>query len=158
MPPHLKKSVNQAHFENDTSEQHLERELELIGLEAPDETQVNTVTQQASQQNSEKSKPICHLSPLQKTRKRSHQLKQKKTKSGITRIVPKTKTLSMVVLKRTLTLAIRFQTIPTGTKQLIRETDDVDMPSHPVIIVVELSTPQGIVTLEQTQLTAASPE
>ena len=36
MPPHLKKSINQAHFENGTYAQivtHLERELELNGLE-----------------------------------------------------------------------------------------------------------------------------
>ena len=55
MPPHLKKSINQAHLENGTCEQivsHLERELELNGLEAPDEMQLNTVTQQATQQNS----------------------------------------------------------------------------------------------------------
>ena len=47
MPPHLKKSINQAHLENDTYEQivtHLERELELTSLEYPDETQMNTVT------------------------------------------------------------------------------------------------------------------
>ena len=40
VPPHLKKSINQAHLENGTYEQilsHLERELELNGLEAPDE-------------------------------------------------------------------------------------------------------------------------
>ena len=37
MPPNLKKSINQAHLENDTYEQivtHLESELELNGLEA----------------------------------------------------------------------------------------------------------------------------
>ena len=46
MPPHLKKSINQAHLENGTYEQivtHLERELELNSLEYPDETQMNTV-------------------------------------------------------------------------------------------------------------------
>ena len=46
-PPHLKKSINQAHLENGTYEQivtHLERELELNSLEDPDETQMNTVT------------------------------------------------------------------------------------------------------------------
>ena len=46
MPPHLKKSINQAHLENGTCEQivtHLERELELNSLEYPDETQMNTV-------------------------------------------------------------------------------------------------------------------
>ena len=47
MPPHLKKSINQAHLENGTYEQivtHLERELELNSLQYPDETQMNTVT------------------------------------------------------------------------------------------------------------------
>ena len=46
MPPHLKKSINQAHLENGTCEQivtHLEKELELNSLEYPDETQMNTV-------------------------------------------------------------------------------------------------------------------
>ena len=63
MPPDLKKSINQAHLENGTYEQivsHLERELELNGLEAPDEMQLNTVIQQDTQQNSEKPKPTCH--------------------------------------------------------------------------------------------------
>ena len=47
MPPHLKKSINQAHLEKSTYEQivtHLERELELNSLEKPDETQMKTVT------------------------------------------------------------------------------------------------------------------
>ena len=47
MPPHLKKSLYQAHLENGTYEQivtHLERELELNSLEYPDDTQMNTVT------------------------------------------------------------------------------------------------------------------
>ena len=63
MPPHLKKSINQAHLENGTYEQivsDLERELELNGLEAPDEMQLNSVMQQDTRQNSEKPKPACH--------------------------------------------------------------------------------------------------
>ena len=63
MPPHLKKSINQAHLENGTYEQivpHLEKELEINGLETPDEMQLNTVMQQDKQQNSEKPKPTCH--------------------------------------------------------------------------------------------------
>ena len=63
MPVHLKKSINQAHLENGTYEQivsHLERELELNGLEGPDELPINTVTQQAPQQNSDEPKPTCH--------------------------------------------------------------------------------------------------
>ena len=48
MPPHLKKTIYQAHLQNGTCEQivtHLERELELNSLEYPDETQMNTLTQ-----------------------------------------------------------------------------------------------------------------
>ena len=63
MPPHLKKSINQAHLENGTYEQivsRLERELELNGLEAPDEIKLNTVIQQDTQQNSGKPKPTFH--------------------------------------------------------------------------------------------------
>ena len=63
MPPHLKKLINQAHLENGAYEQivsHLEKELELNGLEAPDEMPIHTVTQRAPQQNSDKPKPTCH--------------------------------------------------------------------------------------------------
>ena len=63
MPPHLKKSINQAHLENGTYKQivsHLEKDLELNGLEAPDEMQLNTVIQRDTQQNSEKPEPTCH--------------------------------------------------------------------------------------------------
>ena len=62
-PPHLMKSINQAHLENGTYEQivsHLEKELELNGLKAPDEMPINTVTQQAPQQNSNKPRLTCH--------------------------------------------------------------------------------------------------
>ena len=64
MPPQLEKSSNQLHVENGTIKKQivsdLERELELNGLEAPDEMQIIFVTQQATQQNPEKRKPICH--------------------------------------------------------------------------------------------------
>ena len=63
MPPHLKTSINQAHLENGTFEQivtHLERELELNGLEAPDELQINTVSHSTGNANADKPKPTCH--------------------------------------------------------------------------------------------------
>ena len=63
MPPHLKKSFNQAHLENVTYKQnasHFETELELNSLEAPNDLQISTATQQVRQQNSEKPKPTCH--------------------------------------------------------------------------------------------------
>ena len=63
MPPHLKKSINQAHLENGTYElivTHLERELELNGLEAPDELPINNVSQQRTNTNAYRPKPTCH--------------------------------------------------------------------------------------------------
>ena len=63
MPPHLKKSINQAHLENGTYEQivtHLERELELNGLEAPDELQINTVSHNTVNANADRTKPTCN--------------------------------------------------------------------------------------------------
>ena len=63
MPPHLKKSINQAHLENGTSEQivtHLERELELNSVEALDELQINTVSHNTANVNADRTKPTCH--------------------------------------------------------------------------------------------------
>ena len=63
MPPHLKKSINQAHLENGTYEQivtHLERDVELNGLEAPDELPINNVSQQLTNTNADRPKPTCH--------------------------------------------------------------------------------------------------
>ena len=63
MPPHLKKSINQAHLGYGTYEQNvtdLERELELNGLEAPDELPINNVSQQPTNTNADRPKPTCH--------------------------------------------------------------------------------------------------
>ena len=57
----------------------------------------------------------------------------------------------MVVPKHTLTPTIKFQLIPKLTIQIIKETEDQDLSSHPVRPVVELTTPQRNATLQQTQ-------
>ena len=70
MPPRLKKSINQDHLENGTYEQivtHLERELELNGLEAPDELQINTVTLNTVNANTDRTKPTCHYCKKNRT-------------------------------------------------------------------------------------------
>ena len=59
--PHLKKSINQAHLENDPFEEivtHLQSELN--GLEAPDEMQINTVSHNTANLNADRTKPTCH--------------------------------------------------------------------------------------------------
>ena len=64
LPRHLKNSINRVHLEKGTYKQivsDLEREwFELNGLEVPDKLQINTVTQQATQQNPLKPQPTCH--------------------------------------------------------------------------------------------------
>ena len=63
MPPHLKKSINHAHLENGTYEQivtHLEKELEVNGLEAPDGLQIKTVSHNTANANADWTKPTCH--------------------------------------------------------------------------------------------------
>ena len=55
--------MNQSHMENGTCEQivtHLEKELDLKGLEAPDELQINTVSQQPKNIIADRPKPTCH--------------------------------------------------------------------------------------------------
>ena len=52
-----------AHLENGTFEQiviHLERELELNGLETAEELHINTKSQQPSNSNADTPKPTCH--------------------------------------------------------------------------------------------------
>ena len=63
MATHLKKLINQAHLENGTYEQivtHLERELELNGLEAPEELPIHNVSQQPTNTNADRLKRTCH--------------------------------------------------------------------------------------------------
>ena len=63
MPPHLKQSINQAYSKNGTYEQivtHLEQELELNNLEAPDELPINNVSQQPTNTKADRPKPTCH--------------------------------------------------------------------------------------------------
>ena len=55
--------MNRAHLENDTYEQivtHLDRELDLTGLEAPNELQINTVSYNTAETKADKPKPMCH--------------------------------------------------------------------------------------------------
>ena len=60
MPPHLEKLINLAHLENGKYEQivtHLEREIELNGLEALDQLPKNNVNQQPTNTNADRPKP-----------------------------------------------------------------------------------------------------
>ena len=158
MPPHLKKSVNQAHMENGNYEQivsHLEKELELNCLEAPDEMPINTVTQQAAQQSSDKPKQRCYpcLKNQFTIKISAVNSNERKTKPELIRTVP---VLTIAVPKQTLTPTTKLQTIPKQTIQIIKETEDLDLCSH-AVRPVDLTTPQRNATLEQTQQTDRLP-
>ena len=162
MPPYLKKSNNQAHLENGTYEQivsHLEWELELNGLEAPDEMQLNSVMQQDPQQNPGKPKPTCHhCKKPGHYRNQCRQLKEGKTKSKTIQIVRQITKTTMVVPKQTLTPIKKQQLQTRRTMQIIKETGKLDLFFHLVRHVAEQTTPQRNATLEQMQRTDRRPE
>ena len=161
MPPHLKKSINQAHLQNGTYEHivsHLERELELKGLEAPDEMQLNTVVQQDTQQNSEKPKPTCHhCKKPGHYQNQCRQLKREKDQVQNNTDSTANNKKTMVVPKQTLTPTIKHQSQTSRTIQIIKGTEDLDLSFHPVRHVAEQTTPQRDATLEQTQRTDRLP-
>ena len=78
---------------------------------------------------------------------------ERKTKPKTTRIVPQTTKAAMVVPKRTLTPTINHQSKARRTIQIIKETEDLGLSSHPVRHVAEQTTPQRNAILEQTQET-----
>ena len=123
MHSHLKKSINQAHLENGRYEQivsHLERELELNGLEAPDEMPINTVTPQVQSKTLKSPNQRATIAKNQVTIKISAvNSNEKKSKPEIIRTVP---TITRVVPKQTLAPTIKFQTLPMQTIDKIKET------------------------------------
>ena len=62
-----------------------------------------------------------------------------------------------IVVKQILTPRIKFSTISTQSKQIIKKTEDLDLSTHPVRPVVKLGIPQRNVTLEQTTRTDRLP-
>ena len=82
--PHLNKSINQAHLENGSYEKHvthLEKELELNGLEAPGELQINTASQHSTNINADRPKPTCHHCKNQDITEISFENSEKKLKT-----------------------------------------------------------------------------
>ena len=86
LPPYVKKSKNQAHSEKGSIEEivtHLENDIELNGLEAPGELPINTVSQHATNTNTDRPKPTRHY--FEKPghyRNQCHQLKRQNELAG----------------------------------------------------------------------------
>ena len=131
MPPHLKKSLNQAHLENGTYEQivtHLERELELNGLEAPDELPIKNVSQQPTNTNADRPKPKCHhCKKPGHYRNHCHLLRKQREQTGNNQHNPGKKTGPPIPLTRTVML-----TTITTTKTVTKLKESRKLSTHPV--------------------------
>ena len=160
MPPHLKKSKNQAHFQNGTYEQivtHLERELELNGLEAADELQINTVSHNTVNANADRPKPTCHH-----CKKRGHYrnqcrlLKKQREQTENTQKKPGNKKSDAITLTQAATSTIITITT-TATKAVTELKGSQKLFIHPVTHVAKWTTPQRDVMLEPMQQTSHFP-
>ena len=145
MPPHLKTSIHQVPLENATNEQivsRFERELELKELEAPEELQTNTLTQQATQQNSKKSKPTCHHCKNQVTMETSAvNSNGRKTKPKTTRILP-TLTTMILVVRETQIPTTKFLRCQSEQNKQSKKSENLHRSTHPVRPVVKLTIPK----------------
>ena len=84
--------MNQAHLENGEYEQsvtHLERQIELNGVEAPDELQINTVSHNTTNTSADRPKPTCqHCKKANDHKNQFRLLKRQKEQSEVTQNIP----------------------------------------------------------------------
>ena len=145
MPPHLKKSINEAHLENGTYEQivtHLEKELELNGLEAADELKINIMSRNTANANADRPKPTCHYCE----NKDITEISVDCSKLKIIKIILETKTLTPLPLTQTAT-----STIITTTKTKTKPEESQKLFTHPVRHVARQTIPQRNATTEPMQ-------
>ena len=152
MPPHLKKLINQARLENGTYEQivtQLEKKLELNGLEAPDELQVNTVSQLPTHTHVDTPKSNGHHCKKNGTLEKSVSLVQKNSdnKLKLLKTTLETKTLA----PRTLTHTATSTTTTTTTKTVSEQIQSHKPFTNPVSHVKKQSIPQTNAILEPMQ-------
>ena len=151
MPPHLKKSINQPHLENGTSEQiatHLEKEFGVNGLEAPDELQINTVSHNTANANADRTKPTCHYCMKPGNfRNQCRSLKKQREQTEIIKIILEIKTVMPITLTRT-----AMSTILTTTTETVTEPNDsLKLLTHPVGHVARQTIPQRNAIMEPMQ-------
>ena len=151
LPPHLMKSINQAHLENGTYEQivtHLERELELNGLESPDELQINSVNPNSVNANADRPKPTCHHckkpGPYQS---QCRLLKNQREQTGNSQNNPGNKKVTPIPL----TGATTWTIITTTTKTVTELKESQKLFTHPVRHVARQTIPQRNATTEPMQ-------
>ena len=152
MPPHLKKTTNQAHLENGTYEQivaHLEKEIELKGLEAPDELQINTVSHNTENATADRPKPTCHHCKINQgaTEISVDCWRNSENKLKIVEIILETKTETPIPRTRAATSTI----LTTTTKTATEPKESQKLFTHPVRHVARQTIPQRKAIMEPMQ-------
>ena len=146
--------MHQVHLENGTHEQivtHLESELELNGLEAPDELQINTVSHNTANTIADRAKPTCHLCQKNQDITKISAVCQKRKKSSlkILKMILESKTVAPTPLSQT-TIQTKIIT-KTTTKTVIELKESQKLFIHPVRYVGRQTTPQRNATMEPMQ-------
>ena len=148
MPPHLKKSKNQAHFKNGTYGQivtHLKNELELKCLEAPDELQINTVNHNTVLAKADKPNlTFHHCKKSGIYRNQCRLLKKSENKLKTFKILLETKTVTPILVNRSATPTIKT----TTTKTALEPKESQKLFIHPVRNVARQTIPQRIAIME----------
>ena len=143
---------------NGTYEQfftHLERELELNGLEAPDEQQVNIVSQHATHINADRPKPTCHYCKKPgHYRNQCRLLKKQREQMKRLKIILEIETVTPITLSQT----TKPTKITTSTTKIVTELKGSQkLFIHPLRHVARRTTPQRDVMLEPMQRTGHFP-
>ena len=152
-PPHLKKSIKEAYLENGTYEQivtHLDMELELNGLESPDELQIKTSSHKIANANADRPKQTCHHckkpghfrshcrlleKQLEQTENNQNNAGNKKGDANTSNRTPK----SLII------------TTTTTTKTVTEPKESQKLFFHPVRLVARQTIPQRNATMEPMQ-------
>ena len=130
---------------------HQERELELNGLKAPDELQINTVSQHPTVTNAHRPKTTCHHCKKKPGYYRNlcRSWKKQREQTEITQKLLETKTVAPITITTTatstkLTKTTTTQTVtePRGSRKLL---------TRPVRLVEKQTTLHKNVTLEPMQ-------
>ena len=146
-------------MQNGTYEQivtHLERELELNGLEAPDELPINNVNQKITNTKADRPKPTCHhCKKPRHYRNQCRLLKKSENKLKMFKIILETRTVALEPLTRTVILTTTTTT--TTTKTVTESKESQKLFTHPSRHVEKPTTLQRDSILEPMQPTDRLP-
>ena len=156
----MTKSKNGAHLENSIYEQIvscLKKELDLSGLEAPNELKLNTVTQQATKPNLRNpSRKVTTARSQATTAINAINSNSTQTRAKPTKFVVAVTTKTTTVVKQNVTPTTKTPLLVIITTQTTERTDDRELSTHLVRYVAKPITPQKILLRSQCSKQTAS--